>query len=433
MLAARTSGSLVSSAFDAGAGSIWQTLAWNASTPAGTTVRVRTRTAASSAGLAGATWSAWSTVSGASIPDPGGRWLQYEGELATSDSSVTPVLNDVTATYAQDTTKPVVTVPADITVPATGSSGKAVTFTATAVDDIDGDLTPVCTPASGSTFPVGPTTVTCTATDTANNTGSNTFTVTVNDSTKPVVTVPGDMTVVASGSGGAVVTFTASAVDAVDGALTPTCTPVSGSLFPVGVTSVTCTATDAASNIGSNTFTVTVNAAAAVVDSTAPVVTVPADMTVAAAGLAGAVVTFSASAVDDVNGVVSPSCVPVSGGLFPVGATSVTCTATDAAGNAGSKGFVVTVTAPTALVKVKAVSSGSELRVDVNPNKGSKYWTFQVQRKKADGSWKSLKTYRTWGSKEIRTVNLGKGTYRVWVNPKFGYQGIMSAEVRLKR
>ena len=116
-----------------------------------------------------------------------------------------------------------------------------------------------------------------------------------------------------------------------------------------------------------------------------------------------------------------------------MGATSVTCTATDAAGNAGSKAFVVTVTAPTATVKVKAVSSGSELRVDVNPNKGSKYWTFQVQRKKADGSWKALKTYRTWGSKEIRTVNLGKGTYRVWVNPKFGYQGVMSAEVRLKR
>jgi len=74
------------------------------------------------------------------------------------------------------------------------------------------------------------------------------------------------------------------------------------------------------------------------------------------------------------------------------------------------------------------------LKVDVNPNMGAKYWTFQVQRRDADGSWKALKTYRTWGSTEKRTVNLRKGTYRVWVNPKFGYQGVMSAnEVTLKR
>jgi hypothetical protein len=91
-------------------------------------------------------------------------------------------------------------------------------------------------------------------------------------------------------------------------------------------------------------------------------------------------------------------------------------------------------TPPTARVKVKAVSARSRLKVDVNPNRGSKYWTFQVQRKNADGTWKALKTYRTLGSTEKRTVDLRKGTYRVWVNPKFGFQGVMSAnEVTLKR
>jgi hypothetical protein len=89
---------------------------------------------------------------------------------------------------------------------------------------------------------------------------------------------------------------------------------------------------------------------------------------------------------------------------------------------------------PIPKVKVTAVSSRSKLKVDVNPNMGSKYWTFQVQRRNTDGSWKALKTYRTWGSTERRTVNLRKGTYRVWVNPKFGYQGAMSPnEVTLKR
>jgi hypothetical protein len=85
-------------------------------------------------------------------------------------------------------------------------------------------------------------------------------------------------------------------------------------------------------------------------------------------------------------------------------------------------------------VKLRAVSGRSKLKVDVNPNMGRKYWTFQVQRKNTDGSWKALRTYRTWGSWETRTVNLRRGLYRVWVNPKFGYQGVMSTnEVMLRR
>jgi hypothetical protein len=177
------SGSLVSSAFDAGAGSTWQTLSWQASTLTGTTVRLRTRTADTSAGLASAAWSAWYPASGAPIPDASRRWMQYQAELGTSNPAITPSLYDVTATYAGpapvDTIPPVVTVPANMTVPATGPSGAVVTFSASAVDNVDGALTPTCTPASGSTFPVGSTTVTCRATDAAGNTGSASFSVTV--------------------------------------------------------------------------------------------------------------------------------------------------------------------------------------------------------------------------------------------------------------
>ena len=92
------------------------------------------------------------------------------------------------------------------------------------------------------------------------------------------------------------------------------------------------------------------------------------------------------------------------------------------------------VVLPSPTVKVKAVSGRSKLKVDVNPNMGRKYWTFQVQRKNADGTtWKPLKTYKTYGSAEKRTINLPKGTYKVFVNPKFGYQGATSAEIVLKR
>ena len=85
-------------------------------------------------------------------------------------------------------------------------------------------------------------------------------------------------------------------------------------------------------------------------------------------------------------------------------------------------------------VKIKAVSHRSKLKVDVNPNRGSKFYVFQVQRKNADGSWKAVKSYETRGATETRTLNLRKGTYRVWVRPGYGFAEAYSPnEVTLKR
>lgn len=86
-----------------------------------------------------------------------------------------------------------------------------------------------------------------------------------------------------------------------------------------------------------------------------------------------------------------------------------------------------------ASVTVRAVRGESRLFVDVNPNMGAGYWRFQVQMRLADGSWKTLKTYRTKGSRETRTINLKKGTYRVWVKPRYNYQGALSTPVSLKK
>ena len=55
----------------------------------------------------------------------------------------------------------------------------------TAVDIIDATPTIACTPPSGATFPLGTTTVSCTATDDSGNTSTTTFTVTVRDTTAP--------------------------------------------------------------------------------------------------------------------------------------------------------------------------------------------------------------------------------------------------------
>ncbi|MEU2615426.1 VWA domain-containing protein [Micromonospora sp. NPDC007271] len=89
------------------------------------------------------------------------------------------------------------------------------------------------------------------------------ITVRVNDVTPPTVVVD-DRTVEATSPAGAVINYPASATDNVDGPLTPTCAPPPGSTFPLGATTVTCTATDAAGNTGSDT------AVMRVVDTTAP-------------------------------------------------------------------------------------------------------------------------------------------------------------------
>ena len=78
-----------------------------------------------------------------------------------------------------DTTLPVLTLPANLDVAATGPSGAAVTWVAGATDLVDGTDPVLCAPSSGSTFPLGTTTVTCHATDTYGNEATGSFNVTV--------------------------------------------------------------------------------------------------------------------------------------------------------------------------------------------------------------------------------------------------------------
>jgi hypothetical protein len=236
-----------------------------------------------------------------------------------------------------DTTAPVLSLPADRTVEATGPAGAAVTYQGTARDVVDGAVAVECAPVSGGVFGLGETAVTCTATDAHGNVATGGFTVTVVDTTAPVVTVPGDRTVEASGPGGAPVTYRASAVDLVDGAVAVTCDPASGAVLPLGVTLVTCTAGDGHGNAASARFAVTV------VDTTAPVLELPGNLSATATSARGAAVGYAALGRDLVSGVVTPVCTPASRSVFAAGTTRVECVAVDAAGNRATGGFTVTV------------------------------------------------------------------------------------------
>jgi hypothetical protein len=152
---------------------------------------------------------------------------------------------------------PTITVPADMTVEAQNFSGATVTYTASAVDD-RGQAVPVsCTPPSGAIFGFGTTTVTCTA-RAHGESATKRFTVTVVDTRPPTIVVPPAQRLTTRARQGKAVTYAASANDVVDGPVTPTCSPASGSSFGVGTTTVTCSAVDRRGNATNASFTVTI-------------------------------------------------------------------------------------------------------------------------------------------------------------------------------
>jgi hypothetical protein len=164
--------------------------------------------------------------------------------------------------------------------------------------------------------------------DTSNNTGTAMTTV---DPTPPMINCPGNITQsAASGQCSAAVNYTVTATDNF-GTPTVVCNPPSGATFPVGVTTVNCTATDGSGNTAICSFTVTI------VDTQAPTIACPPSQ-VAVPG----VVNYPAPTASDNCSSVTIVCNPPSGSVFPAGATTVNCTATDMAANTASCSFVVT-------------------------------------------------------------------------------------------
>src|SRR5439155_559849 len=178
-----------------------------------------------------------------------------------------------------------------------------VSFIAVATDDV-APTSFACLPSSGARFPLGPTTVSCSAGDAASHVTTATFVITVvsaadqlaqlrtivaaltiDPSVKqglldkldaarrtiasgpakttgepPNLSVPADITVAApAGSSTAIVTFTVTATDNSGAATAVTCDHASGSAFAWGMTTVTCTAVDAAGNSATRSFHVSVN------------------------------------------------------------------------------------------------------------------------------------------------------------------------------
>ena len=135
---------------------------------------------------------------------------------------------------------------------ATGPSGAIVTVTAGGTNPDESAAAVSCDHASGALYPLDTTIVHCAA-----GSASGAFPVIVMDTVPPSLTLPANIS-----TSNPVVTYSATANDAIDGTLVPVCAPASGSTFALGDTYVLCTATDARANQTAGTFRVTVNCTA---------------------------------------------------------------------------------------------------------------------------------------------------------------------------
>jgi hypothetical protein len=167
-----------------------------------------------------------------------------------------------------DTTPPVIAAHPDVTAEATSGAGAAVSYTSpTTSDAVDGAGEATCSPASGSNFALGNTTVNCTATDAHGNVATPTsFVVHVVDTTPPMTAitsaVDGGGTAVAGGGStlSSSVTFTFGGTDAVavagfqcslgGAAYAPCASPAAYSALAAGGHTFQVRAFDTAGNVG---------------------------------------------------------------------------------------------------------------------------------------------------------------------------------------
>jgi len=207
-----------------------------------------------------------------------------QGNVGTATATVT----------VQDVTPPTISCPANISIVATSAAGAVVTYVAPVGTDNCSGATTALTAGlpSGSTFPLGTTTVTHTVTDGAGLTASCSFTVTVTG-LAPSIVCPSNIVVNNDpGQCSAVVNFAATETTGVP-ASTITYSIPSGSAFALGTTTVTATATNAV-GVSTCTFTVTVK------DVTPPTIVCAANVTVNAdAGQCNASVTVPAPTTSD--------------------------------------------------------------------------------------------------------------------------------------
>ena len=186
--------------------------------------------------------------------------------------------------------------------------------------------------SSGGPFAIGTTNVELIANSGSGQSSTCTATVIVQGAA-PTLTNPGSISQCAP-----VVTYT---LPVASGCNTPigtvVCDHASGSTFPAGLTTVHCSAIDAASLTGTVSFAVNISGAA-------PTFTAPANISTNVTGSGTSMaISYTTPTGSGCATPVNVVCVPASGSTFNVGTSNVVCTATDALSQTTTHSFSVTV------------------------------------------------------------------------------------------
>ncbi len=232
--------------------------------------------------------------------------------------------------------------PSNITVTASGPSGAVVFFTATATGGCSPPPMVTANPPSGSTFPIGTTTVLVSASDNCGTSTNCSFTVTVNPPNPPPIdlTCPTNIMVTVTNASSATVYFNVFATGGCSPPPNVYSYPPSGSSFAVGTTTVNSTASDSCGNFTNCSFTVTV-----VSTNNNCFVSIYCPSNIVVTSSVPATVYFNVNASDSCGGFPTITANPPSGSTFPLGTTTVFSTAYDANGT-NSCSFTVTVVRP---------------------------------------------------------------------------------------
>ncbi|MDE1868177.1 MAG: HYR domain-containing protein, partial [Thaumarchaeota archaeon] len=245
--------------------------------------------------------------------------IDTSGNVATATQTVT----------VQDTTPPTIKAPADMTVNATGVLTQVNVGQATTTDTVG--ISSLTNNAPQQGFQLGTTIVTWTAVDAGELTANATQKITVVNHTPPKITPPSDITFEATSATENIIPIgnaTATDIEPV------TITNNAPSVFPLGKITILWTAKDTSGNTANATQTVNV------VDTTAPKITPPANITFEATSLDNNTVPIGNATATDIEPVTITN---NASKTFPLGKTTILWIATDKAGNKANVTQVINV------------------------------------------------------------------------------------------
>lgn len=275
------------------------------------------------------------------------------GNIKTATQTVT----------VNDTELPTISAPANVTA---NASNACVAFNVQLGSSISNDNCGVASVTNNApaVYPLGQTTVTWTVVDTSGNTSTATQIVTVVDVTNPVLFVPAPVVTNVNSGCGAINVALGTPI-ATDNCAIASITNNAPTTFPVGITTVTWTATDTSGNTTSATQFVRIQDTV-VPTISAPAITVNSNISCGANNINFGVVTSDNCSVASVTNN-APA-------ILPIGTTTITWTVVDINGNSATATQQVTVidtTNPTITAPSNVTANANNACVAFNVNLGS--------------------------------------------------------------